>query len=142
MTKKSGRDTTLERLRPDEDEQRARALAKLVRPAASELGGSDDSLSRSGSGSDVSRLSADQLLPFETPIQVWRRCALGSGPAHFGGFQKWSNGKTRDSLLTLDQSAEHLSLLVSRLSVIEHLNLSGQFLVSHLSIPTVTIWSV
>lgn len=64
------RDTTLERLRPDEDEQRARALAKLVRPAASEHGGSEDSLNQSGSGSDVSRLSADQLLPFETPIQV------------------------------------------------------------------------
>ncbi|XP_043226513.1 uncharacterized protein LOC122383808 isoform X2 [Amphibalanus amphitrite] len=80
------RDTTLERLRPDEDEQRARALAKLVRPAASEHGGSDDSLSHSGSESDVSRLSDDQLLPFESPIQVpasVRRQALRP-------FEEWS----------------------------------------------------
>ena len=64
------RDTTLEQLRPDEDEQRARALAKLVRPAASELGGSAGSLDESWSGLEESPLSADQLLPFETSVQV------------------------------------------------------------------------
>ncbi|KAF0296739.1 hypothetical protein FJT64_005829 [Amphibalanus amphitrite] len=51
-----------------------------------EHGGSDDSLSRSGSESDVSRLSDDQLLPFESPIQVpasVRRQALRP-------FEEWS----------------------------------------------------
>ena len=64
------RDVTLEQLRPDEDEQRARALAKLARPAASEQGGWGGSLMESQTESDVSGLSDDQLMPFETPLQV------------------------------------------------------------------------